>query len=346
MSELRRLPNAKEAEREASEWIARLNADDVSAEDRARFEAWRTSHACNARAYETLLATWRELEAAGPLVRAVSFAQSINEATRPRVSRRRLVYAMAATAAAVALAGWWYSARLAAGTTFTTAIGEHATVSLPDDSTLELNSDSLARVDYSKRARVIRLERGEGFFKVAHDSGRPFWVLADGSWVRAVGTAFNVYLRPSGVEVTVSEGAVKIGSAESFGSGMPSDDASARGPTSLLTSGQQADLRAGAMAARQLSTTELQRAVGWREGTVYFENQPLADVVEELQRYTPVQIIVQDKKLRRLPVGGTFRANPQGADALLNMLEQGFGLRLRHQGDRVYVETEQDSRAN
>jgi transmembrane sensor len=346
MSELRRLPNAKQAEREASEWIARLNADDVSAGDRARFEAWRACHACNARAYEALAATWRELEAAGPLVRAVSFAQSINEATRPRATRRRWVYAMAATVAAVAIAGWWYGARLAAGATFTTAIGEHATVSLPDDSILELNSDSLARVDYSKHSRVIRLERGEGFFKVAHDSGRPFWVLAGGSWVRAVGTAFNVYLRPSGVEVTVSEGAVKIGSAESFASSMPSDDATARTPISLLTSGQQADLRTGAMAARQLSTAELQRAVAWREGTVYFENQPLADVVEELQRYTPLQIIVQDEKLRRLSVGGTFRANPQGADALLNMLEQGFGLRLRRQGDRVYVEGEQDSSPN
>jgi transmembrane sensor len=346
MSELRRLPNAKEAQREASEWIARLNADDVSAEDRAQFEAWRARHACNARAYEALAATWRELEAAGPLVRAVSFAQSINEATSPRTARRRWVYAMAAAVAAVAIAGWWYGARLATGTTFTTAIGEHATVSLPDDSTLELNSNSLARVEYSQRARVIRLERGEGFFKVAHDSGRPFWVVADGSWVRAVGTAFNVYVRSTGVEVTVSEGTVKVGSAESFGSGMPSDDATARAPTSLLTSGQQADLHAGAMAARQLSAVELQRAVAWREGTVYFENQPLGDVVAELQRYTPERIIVQDEKLRRLPVGGTFRANPQGADALLNMLEQGFGLHLRREGDLVYVEAEQGSHAN
>lgn len=49
------------AEREASEWIARLNADDVSPDDGARFEVWRKLHPLNARAYEELAATWRHL---------------------------------------------------------------------------------------------------------------------------------------------------------------------------------------------------------------------------------------------------------------------------------------------
>jgi ferric-dicitrate binding protein FerR (iron transport regulator) len=71
---------------------------------------------------------------------------------------------------------------------------------------------------------------------------------------------------------------------------------------------------------------------------VYFENQPLSDVIAELGRYTPVRLIVDDEKLLQLPVGGTFQANPQGAEALLNMLEQGFGLRLRREADRVLIE--------
>lgn len=53
-----------EAEREASEWIARLNADDISPDDRVRFEAWRKLHPRHARAYDELSATWRELTAA------------------------------------------------------------------------------------------------------------------------------------------------------------------------------------------------------------------------------------------------------------------------------------------
>ena len=49
------------AESQASEWIARLNSDDVSAEDRARFEVWRQRHPRHARAYAELSATWHEI---------------------------------------------------------------------------------------------------------------------------------------------------------------------------------------------------------------------------------------------------------------------------------------------
>ncbi len=40
-----------------------------------------------------------------------------------------------------------------------------------------------------------------------------------------------------------------------------------------------------------------------------------------------------------MPVGGTFRTSPEGAEALLKMLEDGFGARIRRSGnDHVYVE--------
>ena len=40
MGEIHRLPNPEDTEREAGDWFARMNADDVTADDRARFEAW------------------------------------------------------------------------------------------------------------------------------------------------------------------------------------------------------------------------------------------------------------------------------------------------------------------
>jgi transmembrane sensor len=43
---------------ESSEWIARLNADDVSDDDRASFEQWRDSHPLQARNYAELYSTW------------------------------------------------------------------------------------------------------------------------------------------------------------------------------------------------------------------------------------------------------------------------------------------------
>jgi len=296
-----RLPSPDAVAREASEWIARLEADDVCDDDRKRFEAWRAAHPAHARAYEELCCTWKELLAAG---------------------------------------GAWLDVLrpLKPGTTFSTAIGEHARVSLPDGSTLDLNSGSLARVDYSGAARVIRLERGEGFFEVVHDAHRPFWVLAGGSWVRAVGTAFNVYLHHAGVEVTVSEGMVRVGSAQRLANGARPDETLAAAATAVLTAGEQADIEEGVTATRQLSTAQVQRSLTWREGTVYFENRPLGEVIAELDRYTTLKVAVRDQSLARLPVGGTFRTSPEGAEALLSMLEHGFGLRVHHEDERAVVE--------
>jgi transmembrane sensor len=50
MGDVHRLPSADDTEREASAWFARMTADDVSADDRTRFEAWLRAHACNAKA--------------------------------------------------------------------------------------------------------------------------------------------------------------------------------------------------------------------------------------------------------------------------------------------------------
>src|SRR6266404_1563845 len=83
MGDVHRLPSTDDAEREASAWIARMNADDVTADDRTRFEAWLRAQSCNAKAYAELSATWQELVKSGPLVRAVYFGQVMNAASTP-----------------------------------------------------------------------------------------------------------------------------------------------------------------------------------------------------------------------------------------------------------------------
>lgn len=84
MTEPLQLPDADQVEREASEWIARLSADDVSASDRAHFREWLTAHAFHARSYEALAETYRRFAAAGLLVQAVAFGESMNKAAQGR----------------------------------------------------------------------------------------------------------------------------------------------------------------------------------------------------------------------------------------------------------------------
>lgn len=339
MADVHRLPDIEEVEREASDWIVRLDADDVSEEDRARFEAWRSSHPLHARTYEEVLGTWREFTQQAPLAPAAEAAPLPEPANVSNVPQR---WRQLALAASVLIAAVWLGFHLhsmLAAATFQTALGERATISLPDGSTLRLNSDSRARVDYSLRSRVIYLERGEAFFNVAHDVQRPFWVTTGHSWVRAVGTAFGVYLNRKGVQVTVQEGTVKVGSADYLLSTAPSED-TLKSTSAVLRAGEQADLQGRVTTTRRLTAQELARAEAWQNGWLYVENQPLCDVIAELNRYTPRQLVLEDARLCSLSVGGAFQASPQGADALLTLLEQNFGTRTRRSGDRVYIQGE------
>ena len=338
MGEVHKLPSTDDTEREASTWFARMNADDVSADDQARFEAWLSAHPCNAKTYGELSATWQELVQSGPLVRAVYFGQAMNAASAaPAPPRRWATIAIAAGLGALLLAGAWNLYRQQERTGFQTAIGEQASVALPDGSSLNLNTNSRVSVDYSERSRVIRLERGEAFFKVAHDTQRPFWVSAGDSWVRAVGTAFNVYLRPSGVVVTVSEGTVNVVNAVS--NERPPTNAAENTSAASVTAGEQVDVHGRAELIHELNSAQLSRLLAWRKGSLYFQDQPLGEVAVELMRYTTLKIEFSDDALRRLPVGGTFRTSPEGAEALLTMLHDGFGATIRRDGhDRVYVE--------
>lgn len=347
MADVHRLPDERAVTEEASRWIARLHSDDVTAEDHARFGTWRNAHPMHARAFDELAGTWNRFNAARSLVRAVAFGQSMNEAAsrgaadkgRIRSPWHRLRWAAVIVAITTSL-GLFVSFRLNPAGIYVTAIGEHATVSLPDGSTLELDSDSRARVNFSARHRVVHLERGEAFFKVAHDAQRPFWVVGGSSWVRAVGTAFNVDLYPAGMRVTVSEGTVKVGALGPLVRNIPLSDGllSDSSAISVLTAGKEADLQGASVQIRPLTPAQLARAVSWRAGTLYFEDAPLSEVVDELKRYTPLDLVISGEHIHQLRIAGTFQASPQGVEVFLRMLDQGLGLTVRQEPGRVVIE--------
>src|SRR4051794_29145540 len=67
MADVHQLPTLRNVEQEASEWIARLEAEDVTPDDRVRFEAWLRANPRNSQAFEDVSATWRRFVEAGPL---------------------------------------------------------------------------------------------------------------------------------------------------------------------------------------------------------------------------------------------------------------------------------------
>jgi len=109
--------------------------------------------------------------------------------------------------------------------------------------------------------------------------------------------------------------------------------------TTVVRAGQQAEVVGAVTATRPLSSVQLARTVAWREGTLYFEDQPLEEVSAELERYSAIKFELADATVRSLRVGGTFQASPQGAETLVTMLERGFGLKVTREADRVHIES-------
>ena len=83
------------------------------------------------------------------------------------------------------------------------------------------------------------LERGEAFFKVAHDASRPFVVEAEPRRIVVTGTEFDVRRAPDALEVSVAEGHVKVETPAVL-HGTPN------APVTALVAGDDAHFAAGA----------------------------------------------------------------------------------------------------
>lgn len=224
--------------------------------------------------------------------------------------------------------------------------GERRDVALADGSVVDLDPETRVRVRYEAKARYIFLERGRALFHVAKNLNRPFWVQAESTKVRAVGTAFSVDRERDSVVVTVAEGTVavfpgRIGSAAAIPDtraprasmrrgGLPSQSRhgadlaqSAAGPAPAsvlprtgphlvhaiyLTADQQITVD-GAGVAQPIRRIDSSRALAWADGRLIFERESLADAVHEFNRYNRIQVRLQDASLAHRAISGVFNAS-------------------------------------
>jgi len=216
---------------------------------------------------------------------------------------------------------------------YETAPGGYERVTLVDGSSVELNADTIVEVEYSASDRRVRLTRGEAHFHVAPDPQRPFVVEAQTVAVSAVGTAFNVRLAPTGVEVLVTEGRVRVApppSALKAGSGKPEQFSKRITPPEapLLTAGHRMLVptieNAEPAQIVVISPEEIERSLSWQPRVAVFGKTPLSIAVAEFNRQNRQQIVIGDQELDTLRIGGNFRTDQ--ADAFVRLLEASFGI--------------------
>jgi transmembrane sensor len=73
-----------------------------------------------------------------------------------------------------------------------------------------------------------------------------------------------------------------------------------------LRAGQQ--LQAAPAGTPQIAPANVQRVTAWTTGQLMFDNEPLASVVERVNRYGSTQIVIADPRVGDMKISGVFNA--------------------------------------
>lgn len=199
----------------------------------------------------------------------------------------------------------WLALNVSGRQTYTTAVGEQRVIELVDGSIVYLNTHSRVEVRYTDESRSLRLLDGQAFFKVAHDTSRPFIVQSDGMKIQAIGTQFDVYRRASGTRVAVLEGLVQISrNNASQPAGTPAD-----GSLGRLAAGEAADIATSGKITRR-EPVDAAKTTAWRQRRLVFRENTLSEIAAEFNRYNAtLQIRVVGETANAGHFSGNFEAD-------------------------------------
>jgi transmembrane sensor len=287
--------SADQIEEDAARWVMRLDREGRGPLE-AELQAWLDGDARRAGALLQAEAAWSVLDRA----RLAAPAPRSRPATW-RAPRRRVIAGLAGAAAAVA-AGVLL---IGQPETHVTTVGEVRRMPLQDGSTAAINSASRLQVDFDNRLRRVRLDQGEAWFQVARDEARPFRVEAGDVRVQALGTAFSVRRVDAGVEVRVTEGAVKV-----WIEGASDRPLELTAGTSSFV-GEDAARPSPPVAA----PAEIDRDLAWRSGRIDLAGETLAEAVAQFNRYNARALVIEGDALAGERLYGVFRLDDPEAFA-------------------------------
>lgn len=292
----------------AADWVARLDAGDLTAAQQGELQEWLAS----------------DPRCLGALARAQAIFSSPHiGVTRAPVTRRSFL----AAAAGLAGAAFLLSRRVTSQKRlYVSELGEIRQIPLEDGSHIILNTNSAVQVEYSEDSRLVTLQRGEAYFEVAKDVERPFVVVGSSVQARAVGTTYSVRLgdETGQMQIRVAEGRVAVEAPlpaplEAIRNLLGSQSSNG----AYLNANQEADIRIGKegvdkgkiqVSIRDLQPGIFKRSLMWREGLLSFEGVTLAEAITEFSRYSRQKILIRGG-LAHERVSGLFSAADPAAFA-------------------------------
>lgn len=325
---------------EAAQWIARRDRG-FSPVEQDQYLQWLRSnplHAAAVTRHEATLLLMMRVAEWQPGQSAEPNPDLFAPPPRRRTLTRLATWALAAAAMFAAM--WTIGLRWQPNATEVVTQRSHLRMnerqSLPDGSVVELKDGSYVALDFTAQERRVRLT-GEAYFTVAKDAARPFLVEAGGATVRAVGTAFNVRIDPSALDVLVTEGIVEVHTATRTSES--ANDASrppAAVPRVAARERMTIDLASSARApVVPVSAESMREALLWQEPRFQFFETPLAAAIAEFNQHNEVKLVLAEPALGTIAISGRVRL--RHVEGFVSLLELGLDLKATKRGAREIV---------
>lgn len=307
-------------QREAIAWVQRIDSGHATSADAETLQRWCAASPEHAAAFAVASGVWRDIRRAGASIPRSPFeALPVRQVPRPAFDRRLVLGGGLAAAAAAYVAvvnpplGLWPSFR-ELNADYRTAVGEQREVKPAENVAVRMNTQtSIAVHPADGEGDRLELLAGQALFQSV-ESARPLVVLAaDG---RSIGRHARFDVRcmngPAGAVVSVAcfDGQVRI---------ERNDNSAVIGPAQSV--------RYDAAGLGKIAAIDAEAESAWQRGIVLFRATPLADVVEEINRYRSGRILLVNASLAQRPVSGRFRIDQM--DEILARLEQAFDVRAR-----------------
>lgn len=273
-------------QRQALDWLVRLTSGQATEADAKALRHWCARSPAHAEAFVQARQLWQLL---GPAAR-----QARQVVPLPMLSRRALLGgAVAASAALVMWRGGWLQGFAAAPAAFATEAGEQRRIEWAPGVELELN----VRTQVGREAHGIALLRGE----IEVQARRAVRVRAGEGVIDAEQARFNVREDEGGVCVTCLSGELRI---------------AAQGQTEALAAGRQ--LRYDVQGLGVAGVFDASQVMAWRERMLVLRDAPLAQVIDEINRYRPGRLVLLNPSLgrRRVQARFSFDQLPQAAELI------------------------------
>ncbi len=308
---------SEEVRAEAAAWIAQLHDEQRDPDLEARVHGWLGESEEHRRAFNRMTQVWErtsqiQMRAQGDIVTA-------RAGVRSRFTPRVVTLAATLVLAAIILVYYWRNDAVV------TEVGQQQVRLLPDGTRVVLNTDTRIQVNYDEHARRVRLVRGEAWFDVSKRPSWPFLVTVAGREIRALGTSFIVRYDAQDLSVTLVEGRISV--APVAGNGAPSWQQS-----QTLAPGQRLII---SKSHASVDRPELNRITAWERGRVEFEETPLGDAANEMNRYSKSHVTVADSKVAQLRIGGVFRAGD--SDEFVRVVTAALGLKADRSGRDIIL---------